>query len=277
VYHHRGAYCRRSRPRSTPGFAADSVYLWTLPMFHCDGWCFTWAATAAGATHLCLRAIDPGRIWELLRTRGVTHFSAAPTVLTMIVNAPEATAGPPLVPPVQVQTGGAPPSPTLIARMAEAGLRVTHLYGLTETYGPVAINDWHPDWNTKPPAEQAVLQARQGVGNVIASGSGCVDPDGWMFSSMAPPSAARLPGQRRVLGYYREGGDCRGDSGAGSAGPACGGDAYTECFRTAQGRLISGGGISPPGGGAGWAPSRGCCRPGSGGPTTSGVRRPWRS
>src|SRR5262249_58036826 len=102
---------------------------------------------------------------ELLRTRRAPHFSAAPTVLTMIVNAPEATAGPPLAPPVQVQTGGAPPSPTLIARMAGAGLRVTHLYGLTETYGPVAINDWHPDWNAKTPAQQAVLPARAGGGN----------------------------------------------------------------------------------------------------------------
>ena len=205
MYHHRGAYLQALAAAFHARLAADSVYLWTLPMFHCDGWCFTWAATAAGATHLCLRAIDPGRIWELLRTQGVTHFSAAPTVLTMIVNAPEATAGPPLAPPVQVQTGGAPPSPTLIARMAGAGLQVTHLYGLTETYGPVAINDWHPDWNAKPPAEQAVLQARQGVGNVIAERLRVVGPDG----RDVPADGATIGelvcrGNDVMLGYYRD-------------------------------------------------------------------------
>jgi fatty-acyl-CoA synthase len=205
MYHHRGAYLQALAAAFHARLAADSVYLWTLPMFHCDGWCFTWAATAAGATHLCLRTIDPARIWELLRTQGVTHFSAAPTVLTMIVNAPEATAGPPLAPPVQVQTGGAPPSPTLIAAMAGAGLRVTHLYGLTETYGPVAINDWHPDWNAKPPAEQAVLQARQGVGNVIAERLRVVGPDG----RDVPADGATIGelvcrGNDLMLGYYRD-------------------------------------------------------------------------
>ena len=194
MYHHRGAYLQALAAAFHARLAADSVYLWTLPMFHCDGWCFTWAATAAGATHLCLRAIDPARIWELLRTRGVTHFSAAPTVLTMIVNAPEAMTGPPLAPPVQVQTGGAPPSPTLIARMAEAGLQVTHLYGLTETYGPVAINDWHPDWNAKPPAEQAVLQARQGVGNVIAERLRVACRTAGTCPPTAPPSASSSAG-----------------------------------------------------------------------------------
>jgi fatty-acyl-CoA synthase len=123
----------------------------------------------------------------------------------MIVNAPEATAGPPLAPPVQVQTGGAPPSPALIARMAGAGLQVTHLYGLTETYGPVAINDWHPDWNAKPPAEQALLQARQGVGNVIAERLRVVDPDG----QDVPADGATIGelvcrGNDVMLGYYRD-------------------------------------------------------------------------
>src|SRR2546429_2257173 len=121
MYHHRGAYLQALAAAFHAPPAADSLYLWTPPMFHCDGWCFTSAATAAGATHLCLRAIDPARIWELLRTRGVTHFSAAPSVLTMIVSAPEATAVPPLAPPVQGQTGGAPPSPALNVPMAEAG------------------------------------------------------------------------------------------------------------------------------------------------------------
>lgn len=205
MYHHRGAYLQSLATAFHARLDTSSVYLWTLPMFHCDGWCFTWAVTAAGATHLCLRAVDPAQVWELLRTGGVTHFSAAPTVLTMIVNAPEAAGGPPLDPPVAVQTGGAPPSPTLITRMAEAGLRVTHLYGLTETYGPVAINDWQPEWNEKPPAEQVVLQARQGVGNVIADPLRVVDPAG----QDVPADGATIGelvcrGNDLMLGYYRD-------------------------------------------------------------------------
>ncbi|HUZ22829.1 MAG TPA: long-chain-fatty-acid--CoA ligase [Streptosporangiaceae bacterium] len=205
MYHHRGAYLQALAAAFHARLTAGSVYLWTLPMFHCDGWCFTWAATAAGATHLCLRAIDPARIWELLRTGGVTHFSAAPTVLTMIANAPEAGAGAPLEPPVQVQTGGAPPSPTLIARMAALGLQVTHLYGLTETYGPLAINDWNPAWDARSPADQAVLQARQGVGNVIADRLRVVDADG----NDVPADGETIGelvcrGNDVMLGYYRD-------------------------------------------------------------------------
>ena len=205
MYHHRGAYLQSLSTAFHAKLSPGSVYLWTLPMFHCDGWCFTWAATAAGTTHLCLRTIDPARVWELLRTAGVTHFSAAPTVLTMIVNAPEATAGPPLDPPVAVQTGGAPPSPTRIARMAGVGLQVTHLYGLTETYGPLALNDWQPQWNARPLAEQAALQARQGVGNVIAERLRVVDQagrdvpaDGETIGELA------CRGNDVMLGYYRD-------------------------------------------------------------------------
>ncbi|MGE5131778.1 MAG: AMP-binding protein [Gemmatimonadota bacterium] len=205
MYHHRGAYLQSLSTAFHARLSPGSVYLWTLPMFHCDGWCFTWAATAAGATHLCLRAIDPARVWELLRTAGVTHFSAAPTVLTMIVNAPEATAGPPLDPPVAVQTGGAPPSPTLIGRMAEAGLQVTHLYGLTETYGPLALNDWQPEWNSKPLAEQALLQARQGVGNVIADRLRVAGPDGRDVPADGETIGELVcRGNDVMLGYYRD-------------------------------------------------------------------------
>jgi fatty-acyl-CoA synthase len=205
MYHHRGAYLQALAAAYHARLAADSVYLWTLPMFHCDGWCFTWAVTAAGATHVCLRAIDRDVVWDLLRTGGVTHFSAAPTVLTMVSSAPQATAGPPLDPPVRVQTGGAPPSPALITRMAEAGLQVMHLYGLTETYGPLAINDWHPEWNEEPLASQAILQARQGVGNVIADRLRVVDPSG----QDVPADGATIGelvcrGNDVMLGYYRD-------------------------------------------------------------------------
>ncbi|MBO0776494.1 MAG: AMP-binding protein [Actinobacteria bacterium] len=205
MYHHRGAYLQSLAAAFHARLTPASVYLWTLPMFHCDGWCFTWAATAAGATQVCLRAISPAEVWDLLRTRGVTHFAAAPTVLTMIVNAPEASAGPPLDPPAAVQTGGAPPSPALLTRMAAAGLQVTHLYGLTETYGPIALNDWQPEWNGKSPAQQAVLQARQGVGNVIADrlrvagpSGGDVPADGQTIGELV------CRGNDVMLGYYRD-------------------------------------------------------------------------
>src|SRR3712207_8589928 len=143
-----------------PGLGPPSQYLWTLPMFHCDGWCFPWAVSAGGATHVCLPRVEPARIWQLLRSEGITHFSAAPTVLTMIANAEEAEAGP-VSPRVAVQTGGAPPTPTLLARMSALNMDVTHLYGLTETYGPVAVNQWHPEWDDLPDERQAELKARQ--------------------------------------------------------------------------------------------------------------------
>lgn len=205
MYHHRGAYLQALAAAFHARLAADSVYLWTLPMFHCDGWCFTWAVTAAGATHVCARSIDPARIWESLRTQGVTHFSAAPTVLTMIANAPEATTGPALVPPVHVQTGGAPPSPTLIARMNDLGLQVTHLYGLTETFGPLAINDWHPEWNARPLPERAALLARQGVGNVIADPLRVVDHNGRdVPADGATVGELVCRGNDVMVGYYHD-------------------------------------------------------------------------
>src|SRR4051812_11134780 len=167
MYHHRGAYLQSLAMAMHTGLGPSSRYLWTLPMFHCDGWCFPWAVSAAGAAHVCLPKVDAQDIWRLLRTEGITHFSAAPTVLTMIASAAEAEEGP-LDRPVQVQTGGAPPTPTLLARMSGLNMEVTHLYGLTETYGPLAINQWHPEWDDLPDEEQAVLKARQGTGNVIA-------------------------------------------------------------------------------------------------------------
>src|SRR4051812_44606280 len=167
MYHPRGAYLQALAMALHTGLGPSSRYLWTLPMFHCDGWCFPWAVSAAGAAHVCLPRVEPARIWRLLREEGITHFSAAPTVLTMIANAEEAAAGP-VEFRIHVQTGGAPPTPTLLARMSALNMEVTHLYGLTETYGPLAINQWHPEWDDLPDEEQAVLKARQGTGNVIA-------------------------------------------------------------------------------------------------------------
>jgi fatty-acyl-CoA synthase len=177
MYHHRGAYLQSLAMAMHSGLGPSSRYLWTLPMFHCDGWCFPWAVSAAGAAHVCLPKVDAREIWRLLRTEGITHFSAAPTVLTMIASAAEAEEGP-LDRPVHVQTGGAPPTPTLLARMSGLNMEVTHLYGLTETYGPLAINQWHPEWDEAPPERKAELKARQGTGNVIADPLRVVTEDG---------------------------------------------------------------------------------------------------
>jgi fatty-acyl-CoA synthase len=157
---------------------ARSVLLRTLPMFHCNGWCFHWAAVAAGARQVMVRRPDPARIWAAIREEGVTHFNAAPTVLTALAAAPEARGGVGGNRRVLVGTGGAPPAPALLARLDELGIDVVHLFGLTETFGPAALCDWQPEWDALTPAEQAERRARQGVGNVIAGRVRVVDESG---------------------------------------------------------------------------------------------------
>ncbi|WP_256461120.1 AMP-binding protein [Blastococcus sp. PRF04-17] len=202
--HHRGAYLQSLALMVHSRMDAGSVYLWTLPMFHCNGWCMTWGVTGIGGTHVCLRRIDPERIWQLLRTEGVTHFSAAPTVLTMIAGA-QGAAGPEFERRIAVQTGGAPPSPTLLGRLDRLGMDVTHLYGLTETFGPIAINDWQSQWDELDADTKAALRARQGVGNVIADPLRVVDGDG----KDVPRDATTIGeivarGNDVMLGYYSD-------------------------------------------------------------------------
>ncbi len=141
------------------GLGADSVYLWTLPMFHCNGWCFPWAVTAVAARHLTMRAVDPELAWELIDSEGVTHYNGAPTVQLMILNHPRAHR---LERPVTAMVAAAPPSPTLFARMSELNFRVVHVYGLTETYGPITVCPEQEAWRELPPEQRARYLARQG-------------------------------------------------------------------------------------------------------------------
>ena len=202
MYHHRGAYLQATAMAYHARLGPGARYLWTLPMFHCNGWCFTWAVTAAGGTHVCLRAVDTAEIWRLLRAEGITHFSAAPTVLTMI--AEDAAAGP-LDHEVHVDTGGAPPSATLLARLEKMRFAVTHLYGLTETYGPLAINEWQPEWDSLEPAEQATLRARQGAANIIARPLRVLDDEGRDVPADGETiGEIAVSGNDVMLGYYHD-------------------------------------------------------------------------
>lgn len=204
MYHHRGAYLQALAMAYHCMLRPDSAYLWTLPMFHCHGWCFTWGVTAAGATHVCARTTDPEEVWRLLRAHNISHFCGAPTVLTMLANSPSAE-GAALHRPVDVMTGGSPPSPTLLTRMSRLGMTVTHLYGLTETYGPIAINQWQPAWDTLDEDARIALNARQGVGNVISTALRVLDEDG----GDVPPDGVTIGeiacrGNNLMLGYYQD-------------------------------------------------------------------------
>lgn len=204
MYSHRGAALQAIAMAFHTGLQRESRYLWTLPMFHCNGWCFTWGVTAAGAVHHCLRTVDPDAVWEALRSADVTHFSAAPTVLSMIAASSSASrdraSG-----TIRVQTGGAPPSPALLAALARLDIDVLHLYGLTETYGPIVINDWDPAWNDASVSEQARLRARQGVGNVLSEPPRVVDDEGRdVPTDGSTIGEIVVRGSNVMLGYYRD-------------------------------------------------------------------------
>jgi fatty-acyl-CoA synthase len=158
-YTYRGAYLNALNEVIVAGLGADSVYLWTLPMFHCNGWCFPWAVTAVAARHVTMRAVDPQRVWELIDREGVTHYNGAPTVQLMVLNHPSAHR---LEQPVTAMVAAAPPSPTLFARMSELNLRVVHVYGLTETYGPITVCPEQERWRELAVEQRAKYLARQG-------------------------------------------------------------------------------------------------------------------
>ncbi len=189
VYHHRGAFLNAVGDVITFGLTDRSVYLWTLPMFHCSGWCFTWAVTAVAATHVCLRRVDPALVYPMIEQHGVTHMCGAPIVLNMLVHAPQA-ASVKFDPPVDIMTGGAAPPSAVIEAMENIGFRVTHAYGLTETYGPSHFCAWQESWNELDLASRSGMMARQGVNYLTMEDMMVADPD----------SMAELPWDGTTMG-----------------------------------------------------------------------------
>ncbi len=189
VYHHRGAYLNALGNVIQFGLTPNSVYLWTLPMFHCSGWSYTWAATAAAATHVCLRRVDPALVFQLIEREKVTHLCGAPVVLNMLAHAPDAVKRP-LPNAVRVMTGGAAPPSAIIENMEKQGFSIIHAYGLTETYGPATACLWQEDWNELDLTAKSEMMARQGVANLTLEAASVRDPE----------SLAEVPWDGQTLG-----------------------------------------------------------------------------
>jgi fatty-acyl-CoA synthase len=204
MYHHRGAYLNAIGEALEHGMNYQSVYLWTLPMFHCNGWCFPWAVTSIGATHVCLRKVVPEEIYRLVEAEGITHLCAAPTVLISMSAFPGAK-DVKLKRPLNVITAGAPPAPTVIKNVEAIGATVTQVYGLTEVYGPHSICAPQADWEQLNPDDRAKLKARQGVPYVVARQMDVVNPatmkpvarDGSTIGEIV------MRGNNVMLGYYK--------------------------------------------------------------------------
>jgi fatty-acyl-CoA synthase len=202
MYSHRGAALNALGEIITSGFSGRTRYLWTLPMFHCNGWCTAWAVTAVAGRHVCLREVRAEAIWEQIERQRITHFNAAPTVLTMVAEAAEGRRFPE---PVVVTTAGAPPSPTVIASLDALGARVVHVYGLTETYGPYATCEPQEAWDDLSPVQRAHMMARQGVGMIQADRLRVVDTemrdiprDGRTLGEVV------MRGNNVMTGYFRD-------------------------------------------------------------------------
>ena len=177
VFHHRGAYLNAIGSVLSFGYDARTVYLWTLPMFHCNGWTHTWGLSVVGGTHVCLRQVDPALIFPLIEEHKVTHLSGAPIVLNMIIHAPDSVKRSFSHGPVEVATGGAAPPSAVISGMENMGFRVKHLYGLTESYGPSTECVWQDAWDELSFEEQVAKVARQGVNVVTMHDQRVVNPD----------------------------------------------------------------------------------------------------
>ncbi len=173
VYHHRGAYLNALGNILVWSMPTHPVYLWTLPMFHCNGWCFPWTVTALAGTHVCLRRVEAAAIYDAIERHGVTHMCGAPVVMNMLLNARDL----PLPRPVDMMTAGAAPPAIVIGGMEGLGFRITHVYGLTEVYGPAVICAWHDEWDALSPDQRARLKARQGVQYPVLEGLMVADPE----------------------------------------------------------------------------------------------------
>ncbi|XP_051126521.1 butanoate--CoA ligase AAE1 [Andrographis paniculata] len=204
VYSHRGAYLNSVSAILLNEMNSLPVYLWVVPMFHCNGWCLIWAITAQGGTNVCIRNITAKKIFDSIATHKVTHTSGAPTVLNMIVNAPPEDQRP-LPRQVAVMTGGAPPPPQVLFKMEKLGFKVNHSYGLTETYGPGTICVWKPEWDALPLEQRAKLKSRQGVQHVGLEELDVKDPV--TMQSVTPNGKAigevMLRGNTIMNGYFK--------------------------------------------------------------------------
>jgi fatty-acyl-CoA synthase len=176
VYHHRGAHLLAVGNIVTCAMGKHPVYLWTLPMFHCNGWCFPWSISVVAGTHVCLRYVRAAAMYDAIADHKVTHLCGAPIVMAVLLNAPEAEKKP-LPQVVEFFTAAAPPPEAVLAAMKDAGFNVTHLYGLTECYGPAVVNDWHEEWDALPAADQAAKKARQGVRYGALEALDVLDPE----------------------------------------------------------------------------------------------------
>lgn len=203
MYSHRGAYLNSMGEIIETTLTPNSIYLWTLPMFHCNGWCFTWAITAIGGTHICLRKFQPGKVWQLIQQEKVTHFNAAPVVLISLLNHSDCPQR--LEQAITITTAGAPPSPTLIEKITAIGAKIIHVYGLTEVYGPYTVCEYQADWDNLIVEKKAKLLARQGVPYIGADGLRVVDKnmndvpaDGQTMGEVL------MQGNMVMTGYYND-------------------------------------------------------------------------
>ena len=176
VFHHRGAYLLAMGNIVTAGMTHNSVYLWTVPMFHCNGWCFTWSMSVVAGTHVCLRRVTAKNIFDAIAKYGVTHMGGAPTVMGFLINATEEEKKP-LPNTVHFFAAAAPPPAATIRKLESEGFNVIHVYGLTETYGPAVVNAWHDEWDELEPAARAQVKARQGVNYPVLEGISVRDPE----------------------------------------------------------------------------------------------------
>ncbi len=205
MYTHRGAYLNAIGEVVEFGLTASSAYLWTLPMFHCNGWCFTWGVTAAGATHVCLRAVIAADIYRLIESENVTHLCAAPTILITMSTWPGASKVK-MTHKLQIMTAGAPPAPAIIQNMEAIGADIIHTYGLTEVYGPHSVCAWQPSWKNLSVEQMAVIKSRQGVPYILTHFMDVVDPvtmvpvprDGTTIGEIV------MRGNNVMAGYYKD-------------------------------------------------------------------------